>query len=170
MTGRFHCAPASPWRTRTGVWRLRRLAVWTRPSPVTTEPSRSSPDTSRLTTIGAWRSSASSGLATRSTVTISRRVNPGHLDARLNRGIVQRQLGHLDLALSNFEQVIALYPKSAKAHLNRGATLQELRRLDQALMSYEHALKLNPDNVRIYGNRWFCPLDARKVQGGIFIT
>lgn len=66
----------------------------------------------------------------------------GRITTLGNRGTVHLRRREGDLAVADFEAVIALDPRNAEAHLNRGAALVMTRRADLAVAAITEALSL----------------------------
>src|SRR5262249_40070050 len=58
-------------------------------------------------------------------------LEPDHVEAFFNRGIVLGELKRHEAALASFDRAIALDPAHARAHFSRGSALVALRRLDE---------------------------------------
>jgi len=77
---------------------------------------------------------------------------PLHCFAWKVLGILHRQMGRSEEALSMMQKAAALAPNDAEAHNNLGALLRELRRLPEAQASCRRALALKPDYAEAYNN------------------
>ena len=71
----------------------------------------------------------------------------------LTRGNTAYNLKHLEQALADYTQAIALDPKYALAYNNRGLTHRVLKHLEQALADYTQAILLDPKFANAYNNR-----------------
>ncbi|MEO1715079.1 MAG: tetratricopeptide repeat protein, partial [Bacteroidota bacterium] len=72
--------------------------------------------------------------------------HPDFREALLNRGDVYTQLGQLELALQDFDQLVLQHPDYGDAHFNRGAVLSRLGQDQHAYLAYQRALEINPDD------------------------
>lgn len=66
--------------------------------------------------------------------------------AYFNRALAQRRLGKLDLALSDYNQAVELWPSYARAYNNRGYLYLLKGNNVQALRDLSQSLMLQPDN------------------------
>ena len=57
-------------------------------------------------------------------------LDPRHVDAHLNRGVVLTDLDRIEEALASFQRAIDLQHDSAKAHYLRGTALARLEDFD----------------------------------------
>ncbi len=64
-----------------------------------------------------------------------------------------RHAGHLQEALSSYDQAISLKPDFAEAHNSRGETLTDLGRIEAALPCYNRAVALKPEFAEAHRNR-----------------
>ena len=62
----------------------------------------------------------------------------------MDKGYSLTELGYADEALTVYNRVLEIEPKSAWAWARKGRTLRLLGRYDEALTSYDRALELNP--------------------------
>ncbi len=79
--------------------------------------------------------------------------NKNSVIALNSRGMLYKERGLHDKALSDFSAAIVLFPEDAKAHYNRGATYKKKGIYDKAITDYNKALKINPGNARVYNSR-----------------
>lgn len=70
------------------------------------------------------------------------RLNPGDIEAYIDRGQSRRDRGEYDLAFADFDAAIRIDPSSARAHVNRGYTRYVMREFDRAIASYDEAIRL----------------------------
>lgn len=70
-----------------------------------------------------------------------------------DRGNAYGKKGMYELALEDFNAVIALRPNDPDAWYNRGLTHKRLGRLGQALVDYSKAIELNGRYAKAYNNR-----------------
>jgi tetratricopeptide (TPR) repeat protein len=83
--------------------------------------------------------------------------------AHFSLGNVYLKEGKLDLALSEFDSVLALNPSFNRAHLNRGMVYFRRGELEQAEAEFNAELKLNPNEAKAYNN-----LSAIYQQKGLY--
>jgi tetratricopeptide (TPR) repeat protein len=72
--------------------------------------------------------------------------------AHFSLGNVYLKEGKLDLALKEFNSVLALNPRYNRAHLNRGMVFFRRGDLDQAEKEFLAELELNPNEAKAYNN------------------
>src|SRR6266700_1678996 len=95
-----------------------------------------------LFTLGflTWRQAAVyHDLVTLYTATLAR--NPGCWMAHYNLGIVLRDQGEMDQAITHYRQAVALRPNYAEAHYNLGRLLVQKGQINDAIAHYEEALE-----------------------------
>jgi predicted TPR repeat methyltransferase len=78
---------------------------------------------------------------------------PRQFDALHLLGVVRRQQGDAQAAVTLITQALAINPGQATAHCNLGAALQDMKRSEEALASYDAALRLNPGYALAWSNR-----------------
>jgi tetratricopeptide (TPR) repeat protein len=72
----------------------------------------------------------------------------------VNRGVTYLRRRENELALADFDAVVALAPRNGEAHLNRGATLVQLRQYGPAIAAITEALGLGVSEPhKAYFNR-----------------
>ena len=89
-------------------------------------------------------------LVTLYTATLAR--NPGCWMAHYNLGIVLRDQGEMDQAITHYRHAVALRPNYAEAHYNLGRLLVQKGQLDDAVTHYEKALAINPADAETQNN------------------
>jgi len=80
-------------------------------------------------------------------------INPNHINAYLNRGIINSQRGHNDEAITDFCKVILLDPRQADAYFHRGIILSRKGRNDLTIADLGMAVKIKPDFAAAYLTR-----------------
>jgi len=80
-------------------------------------------------------------------------IQPTHIEAHYNRGVIFSQQQRYEEALAALDQALTLQPNAAAAHFNRGVVLAELERHREALESYDQVLALNPAYAPALANR-----------------
>ncbi len=70
--------------------------------------------------------------------------NPDFMDAYLNRGLVNNELGDYENSLTDYDKAIELDSKCALAYNNRGYTKYKMQDFKGALNDYNKAILLNP--------------------------
>jgi Tfp pilus assembly protein PilF len=78
----------------------------------------------------------------------------GRVELEVDRGVIYLRRHQNDLALADFDAVIALDPRNAQALVNRGATLVQLTRYGEAIAALTDALSFGvPQPYKAYYNR-----------------
>ncbi len=71
-------------------------------------------------------------------------LNPSYLDAWINRGLVNNELGNYEKSIEDYNNAIELDSKCALAYNNRGYTKFKQNDYEGALADYNKAILLNP--------------------------
>ena len=74
-------------------------------------------------------------------------------DAYNNRGVLYKQLGHMEEALKDYNKAIELNSNDADVFNNRGVLYKQVGRIEEALKDYNKAIELNSNDAGIYNNR-----------------
>jgi hypothetical protein len=72
-------------------------------------------------------------------------IEPQHVDAHYNLGIVLQEQGKLDDAIAAYRSALEFSPAFAGAWVNLGYALQSSGRLDEAISTYRRAIEIAPD-------------------------
>lgn len=91
------------------------------------------------------------------------RINPHHLEARLNLGVAFSRQGRLEEAVECFEEVLRFRQDWPVAYNNLGRAFALLGKYDLAIQNYTEALRLKPDYTAALNN-WAAVL---KEQGKV---
>lgn len=86
----------------------------------------------------------------RGALTEALRRAPGNLDAQLQLGYVELELGEPALALTQFETVLKRNPASAAGRAGRGIARLRLGDTEEGIRLLEEAVVLNPEPVRAH--------------------
>ena len=81
------------------------------------------------------------------------------------KGVIVKNMAHLDEAIGCFQQAIILDPKYAKALTNLGNTYQALSRYESALEAYKKAIVLTPAYPEVYNNLGNCLKASGDLKG-----
>jgi tetratricopeptide (TPR) repeat protein len=79
----------------------------------------------------------------------------GHLTAKgrtaalINRGIVEAAAGKIDMAISDYNDVISRRPELASVYIDRGSALLRVSRVDEARADFDHAISLHSPDVAV---------------------
>ena len=108
-------------------------------------------------------------------------MDPSHLRARNNLGVLFDQMGDHEVALEHFQDAIGLEPENSEILTNLGAALAAQGRYDDAEIQLKRAARLDPGGVDVRANlgilcfrrglyaqadhelRWVCDHDADHV-------
>ncbi len=71
-------------------------------------------------------------------------IDPGHVDALINRGMLAYEQGDLRKAGQSFQKAVELAPDNPIARFNLGSVLEETGRLDEARKNLREAVRINP--------------------------
>jgi len=69
-----------------------------------------------------------------------------------NLGIVLKEQGKFDEAITHYRRVLQIDPNHGKAHNNLGIVLRGQGKFDEAIIHYRRALQINPNNAEAYNN------------------
>jgi Tfp pilus assembly protein PilF len=72
------------------------------------------------------------------------RLQPDHLEAQYNLGVVQQQQGDLPEAEASYEAVLRVHPDYVNAHINLGVVKLCLGKLEEAVAAFRTVLRLQP--------------------------
>lgn len=78
--------------------------------------------------------------------------NPEEAAYRNNLGVILREAGQLEEAVSAYREAIELQPDYTEAHGNLGVALKDLGRAEEALAPLERAIELSPDFAGAHSN------------------
>ena len=79
-------------------------------------------------------------------------MDPAHLRARNNLGVLLDQTGDHDVALEHFQAAVELQPESAEVLTNLGAALASQGRYDEAEIELRKAARLDPGGIDVRAN------------------
>ena len=84
----------------------------------------------------------------------TKRIDMNEKDAAAynSRAWAWKLKGDLGLALSDFNEVVRLFPQQPFAYVNRGTVLSARKEYDKALADYSEAIKLDPKHSLAYNN------------------
>ncbi len=94
-------------------------------------------------------------------------AHPQQVDALLMLGVLALQMRNLDVAVSYFDNVLVLDPRSAAAHNNKGLALGDGGRWQDALVSHERAIALNPNQAEAHSNRGNALLELHRPEDAL---
>ncbi|MDC0152812.1 tetratricopeptide repeat protein [Candidatus Pelagibacter sp.] len=92
------------------------------------------------------------------------KINPNHVDAHSNLGMILLKSRNLQKAKSCFEKAIEINPNYAFAHNNLGLVFNELRELQKAKSCFEKTIEINPNNASAHNNLGFVFNQLRELQ------
>src|SRR5262249_52368972 len=79
-------------------------------------------------------------------------LEPNHVDAQNNLGVVLQELGARDEAIECFRRTIALQADYPKARSNLAHLLRERGRFKEAMQEYRQVLALQPDDAKAHSD------------------
>jgi tetratricopeptide (TPR) repeat protein len=79
-------------------------------------------------------------------------LNPDSGRALYYMGLVERREAHPDLAIADFQKVVAKFPKSRDAHRELGVTYYQQHMLQEAKTQYEAVQAIDPDDLSAHYN------------------
>ncbi|MEL7039056.1 MAG: tetratricopeptide repeat protein [Cyanobacteria bacterium J06592_8] len=82
-------------------------------------------------------------------------LNPGQVEAYLNRGVAYSELESHGSAIANYDKAIQLSPNNADAYYYRGDEYLQAGNAPKALADYNKAIQLNPNYSQAYLDRGF---------------
>ena len=92
--------------------------------------------------------------------------NPNNWLAHYNLGVTLAQLGKLQEAVGQYEQVLRIEPHRAETHHNLGLALKQMGKAREAAEHYEEALRIKPDYSQALNNlAWLLATQPSK-EGG----
>ena len=80
------------------------------------------------------------------------KINPKHLDAYNNLGIVLKELGNFENAATCFKHVLQVNPKNIYGHYNLGLIYKELHQNQKAILCFLKVVQFNPNHFSAYNN------------------
>jgi len=80
-------------------------------------------------------------------------IEPNHLNATNNKGVLLKVLGKADEALSYFDKVLEIEPNDVDALSNKGSILGSLLKLDEAMIYLDRALEIEPNHIDALSNK-----------------
>ena len=80
------------------------------------------------------------------------KINPNHVDAHNNLGVVYKKLGELQKAKSCYEKAIEINPSYVSAHNNLGIILLLSGEFQKAKSCFEKTIEINPSNAKAHNN------------------
>jgi tetratricopeptide (TPR) repeat protein len=80
-------------------------------------------------------------------------VDPGDLNAYLQRGFCHSLSGQYDLAIADFTSVIDRKKDHIWAYISRGSAYKKAGKLDLALKDFDAVLQMDPRNEEAFNNR-----------------
>ena len=80
------------------------------------------------------------------------KIDPNHLGALNNLGIIFKGLGESKKAKDFYERAITIHPNYSEAHNNLGNLLKELKENEKAKECYERAITINPNYSEAHNN------------------
>jgi tetratricopeptide (TPR) repeat protein len=95
-------------------------------------------------------------------------INPNHVDALINVGMLFYEEGELESAAGSFLRAVAVDADSAVAHFNLGSVLEELGQLETSRKHLRVAVRLDPNHADAHYNLAFvcdrmgAPSEARQ--------
>tara|TARA_B100001123_G_scaffold245672_1_gene274604 strand:- start:578 stop:2062 length:1485 start_codon:yes stop_codon:yes gene_type:complete len=79
-------------------------------------------------------------------------INPSHVDANNNLGIILLRSRKIQEAINYFEKTIENKSNHASAHNNLGVAFRQLKNYQRAMVYYEKAIKIEPSHASAHDN------------------
>ncbi len=79
-------------------------------------------------------------------------MDPAHIRARNNLGVLLDQMGGHDVALEHFQAAVEIDPENAEVLTNFGASLAAQGRYDEAESQLRKAARLDPEGIDVRAN------------------
>ena len=79
-------------------------------------------------------------------------LSPGNSRALYYRALVERNEGNLDLAISDFTEVLKKFPRSKDAHRELGFSLYQQHKYKEAMAEYQALQAIDPDDLAAHYN------------------
>ena len=79
-------------------------------------------------------------------------INPQHLDAYNNLGIVLKELGNIEESISCFNKVIEIDSQNVFGYYNLGLAYKEVLDHKKAILCFSHVVKINPNHYSAFNN------------------
>ena len=80
------------------------------------------------------------------------KIDPNHLGALNNLGVIFKKLGQIQKAKEFFEKVIQIDPNDIDTYYNLGAVFVDLEDFQKAKDCYEKVIEIDPNHVKAYYN------------------
>lgn len=80
-------------------------------------------------------------------------MHPQSVDALQLLGIVYAQTGKLQMAISQFKQILKFEPKNTRAYNNLGQVLDDLKDYPAAIASFDCAIAIDANYAAAHANR-----------------
>jgi tetratricopeptide (TPR) repeat protein len=80
------------------------------------------------------------------------RLAPNNARALYYRALVERNEGNLDLAITDLDEVLKLFPQSRDAHRELGFSLYQQHKYPEAMAQYQALQAIDPDDLAAHYN------------------
>jgi tetratricopeptide (TPR) repeat protein len=80
------------------------------------------------------------------------KINPNHVAALNNLGVVLKALDQREKAITCYEKAIVIDPNYSEAHNNLGTLLGDLKQYNKAISCYERAIEIKPNYADALSN------------------
>jgi len=91
------------------------------------------------------------------------KINPDHIDANNNLGLIFGALGEFQKAIDCYEKAIQINPNYASVRNNLGLVFEKFKEDNKAISCYEKAIQINPNFTNAYWNLHSCASDIDEV-------
>jgi Tfp pilus assembly protein PilF len=91
-------------------------------------------------------------------------LDPNHVDALNNKGIILWANRKYKLAINHFDKVLELDPKNSEALINKAASMNRLGEKDKALELYDEVLIIDDKNADAWSNKGVILFSEHKYQ------
>jgi len=82
-------------------------------------------------------------------------LNPDHVEAWCNKGVILSALGRKEEAIAAYDKALEINPEDAKVWYNKGVALSALGRNEEAIAAFDKALEIKPEDAKAWYYKGF---------------